>query len=347
MLVIYNVRGIVTLILTFAGVYSGMYLGSRFFSYEWDNFPLALAISGLVMFFIDLMTRVKKGMYIKWWLNLLSPKSGGHIYYLPIWIIGILGMLLFPEGVKKIKNHSKSEIVKEVDNYSESEAMTQEEIDAKKEEVEVLRELDEEMKWMQVYDDFLNETNEDDKILVKYNKELCWYEGKIDKLRPSGKGKLIDRDGSIMYEGDFVEGHFEGNGDLVVVHGKYRGEIEHGEMNGTGTLKDIFGGTYSGEFKDNLFDGEGAYLQKDGSKYEGEWLAGVMHGKGKATYLSGDYYEGEWKNGVQDGKGKMTFVGQGVIEGTWVNGKENGKARVTLPDGSWQDVEYVDGVMQE
>lgn len=65
-----------------------------------------------------------------------------------------------------------------------------------------------------------------------------------------GKGILYYKDGTIKYEGDFIEGKFEGTGKYTFESGNY----------------------YIGEWSDNKMNGIGKYYNKDGTvKHDGHF----------------------------------------------------------------------------
>ena len=81
-------------------------------------------------------------------------------------------------------------------------------------------------------------------------------------------------DGSV-YEGQFVNGFFDGQGVMTYANGQQ----------------------YKGEFKDGLWDGEGVLLYTDGSKYEGHFEEGQLSGDGMITYADGSTFKGRFKDG--------------------------------------------------
>ncbi|MFN7880975.1 MAG: hypothetical protein ACK5NI_00570 [bacterium] len=60
-----------------------------------------------------------------------------------------------------------------------------------------------------------------------------------------------------MYEGDFVNGKYNGQGKLLFAN--------EGQM-------------YIGSFKDNLMHGQGQMVMPDNSRFRGEWKEGKMSG---------------------------------------------------------------------
>jgi hypothetical protein len=77
-----------------------------------------------------------------------------------------------------------------------------------------------------------------------------------------------------VYEGDFVNGVFEGNG-------RYNFD----------------GGFYEGRWKSGRYHDDGFLLFADGSSYKGEFVDGVAHGQGEETSADGVVSRGHWENG--------------------------------------------------
>ena len=88
-----------------------------------------------------------------------------------------------------------------------------------------------------------------------------------------GKGKDYYKNGSIKYEGDFVNGKFEGNGKYIWEKGEY----------------------YIGQWKNELRHGKGIEYYKNGSiKYEGDFVNDKFEGNGKYIWENGEYYIGQF-----------------------------------------------------
>lgn len=73
-----------------------------------------------------------------------------------------------------------------------------------------------------------------------------------------GKGKLITARGDT-YEGNFKNGFKHGQGKIVYRNGtsQYEGDWYYNKIEGKGVLIDDFGNKYEGEFKDNMKNGLG------------------------------------------------------------------------------------------
>ena len=96
----------------------------------------------------------------------------------------------------------------------------------------------------------------------------------LDK-KPHGYGIMFYKNGNIEYEGDFIDGKYEGNGTHYNEDGEY----------------------YIGQWKNGLVHGKGIVYYKNGKiKYEGELLNGKREGYGKFFYAEGGYYIGQLSN---------------------------------------------------
>ena len=126
-----------------------------------------------------------------------------------------------------------------------------------------------------------------------------YYIGEFKNEIPNGKGIKYYKNGNILYDGDFINGKYEGNGKEIYGEGFY----------------------YIGQFKNNLRNGKGTEYYSNGNiKYDGDWINDKREGNGKYILEDGIYYIGQWKNGLKHGKGTM-FYSNGNIKknGNWNN----------------------------
>ena len=106
--------------------------------------------------------------------------------------------------------------------------------------------------------------------------EKIKYSGKFKNDQFSGpKGILCDDKGNI-YEGDFLNGKFEGYGHYTMSNGD----------------------NYIGEFKNGLFDGKGQLTDKKGNVFDGNFIKGKKEGFGLIITNKGEKIEGKYKNGI-------------------------------------------------
>ena len=111
--------------------------------------------------------------------------------------------------------------------------------------------------------------------------EAIKYSGKFENDLFSGtKGILCDQKGNI-YEGDFLNGKFEGYGHYTMSNGD----------------------NYIGEFKNGLFDGKGQLTDKNGNVFDGHFTKGRKEGFGLIITNKGEKIEGKYKDGIFFKKG--------------------------------------------
>ena len=145
------------------------------------------------------------------------------------------------------------------------------------------------------------------------------YIGGMKDLKYHGAGKIMTYSGDIIYEGDFKEGQYDGEGTLKNINFVLTTEqmadipsefiirylslaknnnyisnlsgvkglltINHSEREWT---------EYKGFFKNGLKDGVGHLKLNDGREYEGEFQEGYAHGYGILTNMGNKVF-GQWK----------------------------------------------------
>ncbi len=79
----------------------------------------------------------------------------------------------------------------------------------------------------------------------------------------------------------------------------YKGEFVEGLFHGQGNIVYYDGSSYVGEWKGGKQNGKGTYTFSDESSYVGEWKDGKRNGKGTYTYKNGTSWTGEWENNEQ------------------------------------------------
>ena len=165
----------------------------------------------------------------------------------------------------------------------------------------------------------------------------------------NGKIAIYYSDGKLKYEGDRINGNFEGKGTYYYKRGnRYEGEWKKGLKHGKGILYYDLEATkkrYEGNYIKGEFEGKGIYYWNDGSYYEGDFIKGLKHGYGvyikdgnikyKGHFLNdkyggegeyycsnGDYYIGDFKDGLKHGKGTLyNKKGEIIIKGKFVCNK--------------------------
>ena len=150
------------------------------------------------------------------------------------------------------------------------------------------------------------------------NKGDCYIGQTINKL-PNGKGKLYNKNGEFVYEGQFVNGIEEGKGKKIKDGKYYIGNFIGGKMFGKGEIYFKEGDIkYLGEFAYDKKEGLGKY-------YFDEQEYSVMENNKKFYFIKGDYYIGYWHNDKMNGKGKIKLKdGRTKYEGDFVDNKFQG-----------------------
>ena len=166
----------------------------------------------------------------------------------------------------------------------------------------------------------------------------------------NGRIAIYYSDGKLKYEGDRINGDFEGKGTYYYKRGnRYEGEWKKGLKHGRGILYYDLEATkkrYEGNYIKGEFEGKGIYYWDDGSYYEGDFVKGLKHGygnhyqkDGKLKYKghffndkyggegvyycsNGDYYIGDFKDGLKHGKGTLyNKNGDIIMKGKFVSNK--------------------------
>lgn len=142
------------------------------------------------------------------------------------------------------------------------------------------------------------------------------YEGEFLNKKKHGLGKSFDRNGALVYEGQFQEGKRCGQGVLCGDGYRYEGTFQNGEENGHGILY----------FQDHVC-------------YHGEFFNGQMHGCGRQYRMDAPFdleYDGMFEHKERCGLGKLYEQGKVVYEGMFAGGQKNGHG-----DGMYGHRRYV------
>lgn len=133
----------------------------------------------------------------------------------------------------------------------------------------------------------------------------------------SGKAKLQDKAGSLIYEGDLAAGAYQGSGKQFA-GGKlvYQGNFDAGARTGPG--KEFFPDgkvKYQGEFQNNQYSGVGSLFSPSGAPiFSGNFENGLYHGAGKLYDTSGNpIYEGQFAKGKREGLGALQDPKEGTV----------------------------------
>ena len=157
------------------------------------------------------------------------------------------------------------------------------------------------------------------------------YEGKMDSGMPSGKGVQYDSNGNLLYEGNFEKGKYSGQGKLYNNKGVliYEGAFSNNKFEGEGKQYNDNGKViYVGNFSVGQRSGKGVEYNPGNSykTYYGEFLndkregSGVVYDEDGTTIL----YEGKFSGGEYGGNGKLYKDGNLIYSGNFEKGKYSG-----------------------
>ncbi|MBQ7226600.1 MAG: AAA family ATPase [Clostridia bacterium] len=182
----------------------------------------------------------------------------------------------------------------------------------------------------------------------KYLSQNYCYTGEWKNDMQNGKGTLTE--GNRIYEGDFVNGKYEGKGRLTQKVGSYsyEGDFKGGYKEGNGTEK-CPEYTYTGQFVRDKFHGNGKQVFPNKDYLDGRFSMGFFQsGKGRFMDEEGTVYEGGlFSKNKLDGKCKITYKDGTVVSGTYSLGKRDGKFLVTMPSGEKRVEQYKNDVLVE
>lgn len=142
------------------------------------------------------------------------------------------------------------------------------------------------------------------------------YTGEMQDGVPHGTGKFESEspDGTAWYyQGEFVDGHFCGQGTMVFATGERK----------------------VGQFERDMLNGQGKYYVNDELRYEGGWVDDQFSGQGTA-YDGNEKWVGEFQNGTLNGEATHYVDGVVRAKGTWKNGSLS-KGTMYNENGEWAE----------
>lgn len=150
------------------------------------------------------------------------------------------------------------------------------------------------------------------------------YLGKLEKGKAKGQGEVY-QEGSMVYKGEFSDNQYCGMGTLYQQGKKvYEGEFLNNQYHGTGVLYDKnenirFSGTF-----ENGYQKEGvSYFENGKIQYKGSYENGYYTGEG-TLYASGSdnviLYQGTFAQNAYEGKGRLYQKGQLLYDGNFSRG---------------------------
>ena len=187
------------------------------------------------------------------------------------------------------------------------------------------------------------------RVVIYYDeaKKNPRYSGTLQDGLLQGRGTEYDEDGLLVYEGNFVDGLYDGTGSRyeagVLV---YQGDFSAGTANGMGTAYSDGVMCYEGAFVNGLYEGEGTEYSADGSvRYKGSFSAGVYEGVGTAYYSSGTRaYVGNFSGGLYEGEGtEYNADGSVRYKGSFAGGLYDGTGTRYLDNGDQIQAEFTAG----
>lgn len=145
------------------------------------------------------------------------------------------------------------------------------------------------------------------------------YQGDVVDGLFEGHGTLR-YDDREYYQGNFEKGRFQGEGELVNNKWHYVGHFSEGHLEGYGELTSP-NGVYKGEFSDDMFNGEGLFIHPDGSTIEGAFKDDEPVNASATAPGESWRYEGEFEGWLWNGEGAYHDEEGGVYEGRFEQGE--------------------------
>ena len=168
------------------------------------------------------------------------------------------------------------------------------------------------------------------------------YEGEFQNGTFNGQGTYTSARGE-KYIGEYKDGQYHGKGRYFFADGdKYVGEYRDGNLNGQGTYTFANGSKYTGEHKDGKFHGHGTYYhnspgENKGDVYVGEFSAGAYQGQGTYTFANGNKFVGQFDQNLPSGMGTFYFISGDRYAGEFKGWARHGKGILVYSDGSKQE----------
>lgn len=177
------------------------------------------------------------------------------------------------------------------------------------------------------------------------------YFGQVKDGKAHGKGRYFDSNGNLIFEGEFKNNLYDGNGkyySIESVHGEegsvlcYEGEFEKGKYSGQGKLYFTSGERkgelfYEGDFYKNKYNGQGTLYYSEDHIYEGGFAESEKHGFGKEIYINSEGKEvvihGTYSNDKLNGYAEIYVDGIINAEGEYANGLLTGQATIYYENG--------------
>jgi hypothetical protein len=153
-----------------------------------------------------------------------------------------------------------------------------------------------------------------------------------------------------FYKGEFQEGKFDGEGELVndgshslIVKLPLLEPYDKEERNYSGiwVKKAIFAdGDIDGECEIEFISDPAKKVEYPISSYKGNITDAVFSGQGTLTFTNGDVYEGNFENGMREGKGIYRSA-ERDFDGDWEEDLLHGTAKIVFKEGTKGSVDDV------
>lgn len=118
-------------------------------------------------------------------------------------------------------------------------------------------------------------------------------EGEFEYDQLNGYGTIRYASGHV-YQGEFVDGKFEGKGVYTSYWFRYEGDFVYGKFQGHGKLEFSEGKTFEGNFVDDCMNGEGVLCFPNGATVAGCWEDDRRVGLFTLTLPDGQQYQREY-----------------------------------------------------
>lgn len=178
------------------------------------------------------------------------------------------------------------------------------------------------------------------KALVRQQTTVGYYSGYVEKGKPNGMGAL-QYDSGLLYNGEWKEGVWKGEGVLSASTFEYNGEWCNNLPMGEGVITYKDGSFYDGSWYNGKYNGYGTALFSDGSMYIGGWKDNEESGYGIYVFYNGDRYSGIWIEGLQNGYGQYDADSFSYI-GNWEEGWMNGEGYIKYANGDYYEGHFVE-----
>ncbi|MFC6981489.1 C13 family peptidase [Microbulbifer taiwanensis] len=138
----------------------------------------------------------------------------------------------------------------------------------------------------------------------------------------TGQGRF-DYGDDCVYEGEFVDGDFNGSGRYTCGDTVWEGQFEQGELL-KGSVHWDSGEVYEGEFLEWVAHGQGHQTTAEGAHYEGNFEEGYLV-QGSYSDAEGYRYQGGFEYSYYTGEGELTQPDGTIIRATFEYGEASGE----------------------